>query len=508
MPIAAGQITRMAPALSLMPTGINSSGVVVGTKGTVSFTWTGVLNEWSLPGASLTSAAGIDDAGHVAGTFYQSGNSWSAGFMRSSDGRETRIDRLGPYAPTGAVALHGIASNGIMVGTERVPSGRYAVYLGRPGAFASEGILEFPSGFANVSGVNVRGVIVGTWSTRPGEEAVAFTMVSRRTTTFGAPGAKRTLAYGINDHGDIVGGFSVGTGAGAAWRCFLRSADGQFSEIPTPAGSFCQARAIANNGTVVGIFGDPGSPRGFIFTPGVSAGAARISMAELTGRAPPTCPAPVPAFTEEQKREFAALRLGLTVSTPGSAGWLATQRKVNSLYPAYWEPYFRLGMHLFNQERNAEAAKLLEQGVQVAICSERSPEPDLRPIHGAREALRMALAMAYSRTDRRGDAEALMRAALSAGRDDLLVVQMSCTAYSAMGNLTEGRRACDTALQREPRNADAWAALARLELSTTAGDTLSPGARLAMGKVLELEPDSERAREYARLLESANKTTQ
>jgi hypothetical protein len=78
------------------------------------------------------------------------------------------------------------------------------------------------------------------------------------TSTFTVPGASKTLIGGINNHGQIVGGFTVEDGSGRPLRGFLRHDEATFTpfnvldedgtSLPT------QADAINDSGVIVGYF--------------------------------------------------------------------------------------------------------------------------------------------------------------------------------------------------------------------------------------------------------------
>jgi hypothetical protein len=82
--------------------------------------------------------------------------------------------------------------------------------------------------------------------------------VDGSTSTFTMPGAHSTFVSGINNHGQIVGGFTVDTGAGTPRTGFLRHVDGTFtafnvadeSGAPLPT----QAEDINDAGVIVGYF--------------------------------------------------------------------------------------------------------------------------------------------------------------------------------------------------------------------------------------------------------------
>ncbi|HEY3197518.1 MAG TPA: PEP-CTERM sorting domain-containing protein, partial [Nitrospirales bacterium] len=82
-------------------------------------------------------------------------------------------------------------------------------------------------------------------------------------TPINVPGASSTLAHGINDAGQIVGGYNVGSG----YHGFLYSG-GSFTPIDVPGASSTQANGINDAGQIVGSFDDViGGIHGFLATP-------------------------------------------------------------------------------------------------------------------------------------------------------------------------------------------------------------------------------------------------
>ena len=84
--------------------------------------------------------------------------------------------------------------------------------------------------------------------------------------SFSVPGSTYTVAYGVNNLGEIVGAFvSGGVGFG-----FLRDASGRFRKISVPGSSFTIAQDINDLDEIVGWYGLPNGPtQGFIEHHGV-----------------------------------------------------------------------------------------------------------------------------------------------------------------------------------------------------------------------------------------------
>jgi hypothetical protein len=104
------------------------------------------------------------------------------------------------------------------------------------------------------------------WPTRPGADASpdrragapppGFLLERGRFTTFTVPGAQITLAYGINDRGQIVG-HSVNDLTVTAVSGFLRDARGRITAINRPDATVTAPFDINNRGQIVGVAGTP-----------------------------------------------------------------------------------------------------------------------------------------------------------------------------------------------------------------------------------------------------------
>ena len=78
-----------------------------------------------------------------------------------------------------------------------------------------------------------------------------------RFTTFTVPGAQVTLAYGINDQGQIVGHSLSGPPTAPTVSGFLRDARGRLTAINRPGVAATAPFDINNRGQIVGVAGNP-----------------------------------------------------------------------------------------------------------------------------------------------------------------------------------------------------------------------------------------------------------
>lgn len=114
------------------------------------------------------------------------------------------------------------------------------------------------------NGINNRGDIVGGFIDTGGLHG--YLLTGADFTTIDAPGATQTEAFGINDRNEIVGCFHDVAGM---QHGFLRSADGQFITLDFPGAIETCAAGINNSGRIVGKFdaGTPAVTSGFVRHP-------------------------------------------------------------------------------------------------------------------------------------------------------------------------------------------------------------------------------------------------
>jgi probable HAF family extracellular repeat protein len=156
-------------------------------------------------------------------------------------------------------------------------------YIQTVGESASTPFLAFaPADSENsyASGINAHGVVAGGYCILPQgcsypQSQHGFTWTQGIFTTIDYPGATSGGAYGINDLGQIVGGFCNtgnvcgGTILNPTAHAFLDD-HGTFTELDYPGAYETQANAINNAGQIAGVYNDiTGGPNSFVYQNGV-----------------------------------------------------------------------------------------------------------------------------------------------------------------------------------------------------------------------------------------------
>ncbi|HTQ53057.1 MAG TPA: hypothetical protein VMI94_01280 [Bryobacteraceae bacterium] len=187
-----------------MINGINDAGLFVGRLGGPTpepgFQYDPNTDTFTLiafPGAQLTIANGISNAGAVCGLAEFGGNI-SNGFILQ-DGVYTQV----AYPNTTDNELYGINSSGQAVGCSRPTLDQIQGYVYQNGTFQT---LNYPGATATCAyGINDNGVIVGSYATAGLQMTRSFVYRDGVFYPFDQPNCDITLVYGINNHEVVVG---------------------------------------------------------------------------------------------------------------------------------------------------------------------------------------------------------------------------------------------------------------------------------------------------------------
>jgi probable HAF family extracellular repeat protein len=219
--------------------------------------------------ASYSVANSINDLGQIAGWYYPQGTTEQRAFFYSG-GVLTDLGTIGG-ATARADALN---NNGQVVGT----SG-YVPFLFSGGSLHD--LSPFVGLPGNANGINDSGVVVGQMSVGTNSTQRAFKFAAGSTTDLGTlPGGNSAGARAINNQGKIVGLSHVGSNV---FHAFL--SDGTtMQDLGTLGGTFSIAYAINDNDEVVGYSHEAdGTSHAFLYKDGVmlnlDPGGLGISMA-------------------------------------------------------------------------------------------------------------------------------------------------------------------------------------------------------------------------------------
>jgi probable HAF family extracellular repeat protein len=252
--------------------GINDAGQVVGYYNSHGFLLSnGTYTTLDATGSVVTQALGINNAGQIVGNYGDA--SGTHGFLLTG-GSYTALDvprsfGSASFAPSGTSA-NGINDSGQVVGGFQVPvSPRMGIYT--VGAFSLSGgvytNISVPGTGGTLldsaaSGINKYGQIVGSVNT------AGFLLGDGNYTFIKVPGSLATGAGGINDAGQIVGGYAfLQGGVEGPVHGFLLSGD-SYTTIDVPGASQTLPNGINNEGDIVGYYLDAaGHQHAFLAAP-------------------------------------------------------------------------------------------------------------------------------------------------------------------------------------------------------------------------------------------------
>jgi hypothetical protein len=272
--------------------GINNSGEIAGyfgsgaagapNKGYELFPPYGQGNyaNENFPGSVQTQVTGLNDQGDTVGF-------WSA--MNNAN---LMNDNFGFYElnghvfhtvqfPTGDNAsppvdqLLGINDHDVAVGfyTNGQGNNRGYTFNIRTKRFTRVLVPGYPSGTAGPSltaaAINNHGDIAGFYTDSNGTTDAFLDCKHGRFQTLDVPGASATQALGVNDHDEVVGDYTVGTGSGASMHGFTWTPGGGFVSVDHPQGQGTTTiNGVNDAGDLVGFLVDAtGNTDGFLATP-------------------------------------------------------------------------------------------------------------------------------------------------------------------------------------------------------------------------------------------------
>ncbi len=170
----------------------------------------------------------------------------------------------GPNGGTAAgqgTNINGVSNNGIAVGFTINANGTFTNFTASANPKMSK-VLTALSGLpqANAFGVNSACIVVGTDG-----NGNAFFLSNGVVHTFIPPGGTSAVAFGINDHDQIVGQYTTASGSMPG---FVRLNAKTYLTINAPAGTtsdIVNAQSINNNGEIAGFYvGNDGQDHGFV----------------------------------------------------------------------------------------------------------------------------------------------------------------------------------------------------------------------------------------------------
>lgn len=219
-----------------------------------------------VPGSRLTNALGINDAGDVVGTFWHTQIPGQFSFndaflLRNGEFTTIEFPHAPGEKPDTAEAAWDINNAGTVVGVMRPGHGMLEGFRYENGDFHSISTPEFE--VHSAFGINDHGTIVGSFFFP--RENVSGTYFLRQGvfTRFAIPGATDTRVFGINNAEEVVGQYTDAQGVSHSF--FSR---GALIEEITRNGEEVLAYDLNDRGEIVGTISTAEGQRGFVLRHG------------------------------------------------------------------------------------------------------------------------------------------------------------------------------------------------------------------------------------------------
>jgi CHRD domain len=231
------------------------------------------VNE-NFPGSVQTQLTGLNDDGTKVGFFSTMNN---ANMMNDNHGFWQRGGRYhiadfpaGSAASPAVDQLLGVNDDDIAVGFWTDAAGNthgYEYNIGT-GRFSSVTDPAAPGASLTAAAINNDGGIAGFYVNQKGITD-GFLKTGSTFTDLAVPGASATSALGVNDHNEVVGTYTVGTGSNAVMHGFTWTPGGGFTTVDDPHGmGTTTVNGVNDGGELVGFYTDAaGNTDGFLATP-------------------------------------------------------------------------------------------------------------------------------------------------------------------------------------------------------------------------------------------------
>lgn len=248
--------------------GINNAGTIVGEYYRVSFaaptnfvyvngSFGELLALAGIPGLSASSTWAVNNSGEYVG-WYQQGSNPEQGFL---DDRGILTTISSPSSTFASLEAHGINDSGTIVGDVINPTtSSHEGFIDTNGTIS---LISYPGARStHAVGINDAGDVTGGYTDSSGDHG--FLYKNGVFTSINVPGALGTFAYGINSTGEIVGLYETST-------CFQGFLDdnGGFTKFSYPGAACTNPVGINDAGDIVGDYyaTADSNQEGFLATP-------------------------------------------------------------------------------------------------------------------------------------------------------------------------------------------------------------------------------------------------
>ena len=266
--------------------GINNHGVIAGyfgsgaaghpNKGYTLFPpyGQGQYQNENFPGSVQTQVTGLNDKGVTVG-FWSSMNNANMvndnfGFWEKNGKFHNADFPTGDAASPPVDQLLGVNDSNVAVGFWTDANGNnhgYKVNI-KTMRFSVVTDPNAPSASLTAAAINSGGDIAGFYTSPATGSTDGFLKHHGKVIDLAVPGASSTMALGVNDHDEVVGVYTVGSGSDAAMHGFTWTRDRGFTSFDDPHGmGTTTINGVNNAGDLVGFYVDAnGNTDGFLAT--------------------------------------------------------------------------------------------------------------------------------------------------------------------------------------------------------------------------------------------------
>ena len=310
--------------------GINQNGIIAGYFGSGAAghankgyrvndgRLTNFVNE-NFPGSVQTQVTGVNDADVTVG-FWSSMNNANntndnTGFYRVDGDYHSVSYPTTNNANPAVNQLLGINDDGNAVGfyTDAAGNNHGYAYSIHSHHFRTVTVSGQGATSVTATAIDNEGDIAGFFTGAGGTQESFLLSDGGRQTIIAYPGATMTQAFGVNDHGEVVGSFQTGTGSSAQTHGFTWTKSGSFKTVDDPNGvGATTVNGVNDKGDLVGFYTDSaGNTDGMLALPN----STKTIVKHLTLQSMPTGHV---TLSQNSDGTLAA-HLMVTGLTPGSA---------------------------------------------------------------------------------------------------------------------------------------------------------------------------------------------